>query len=78
MVSNNATCDGSLSSTDFQIAAKAFAEKLGFAAHGVSNGYLLVQNVFFKVQSSLKEEHGECSSNDYEEPSDNATLVCMF
>ncbi|KAJ0719857.1 hypothetical protein HanLR1_Chr08g0286451 [Helianthus annuus] len=94
MVSNNATCDGSLSSTDFQIVANAFAEKwkkfnsdfpewlwidcsnrLGFAAHGVSNGYLSVQNVFFKVQSSLKEEHGECSSNDYEEPFDNATLV---
>ncbi|KAJ0944846.1 hypothetical protein HanPSC8_Chr03g0121311 [Helianthus annuus] len=73
MVSNNATCDSSLLSTDFQIAAKAFAEKwkkfnsdfpewlwidcsnrLGFATHGVSDGYLSVQNVFFKVQSSLK------------------------
>ncbi|KAM0044535.1 hypothetical protein Hdeb2414_s0010g00354481 [Helianthus debilis subsp. tardiflorus] len=92
MVSNNATCDGSLSSTDFQIAANAFAEKwknfnsdfpewvwidcsnrLGFAAHGISDGYLSVQNVLF--QRSLKEEHGECCSNDYEEPFDNATLV---
>ncbi|KAF5815573.1 hypothetical protein HanXRQr2_Chr03g0124571 [Helianthus annuus] len=23
----------------------------------------------------MQEEHGECSSNDYEEPVDNATLV---
>ncbi|KAI7738445.1 hypothetical protein M8C21_010276 [Ambrosia artemisiifolia] len=93
MISNNATCDGRLSSSDFQIAANAFAEKwkkfnsdfpewlwidcsnrlLEFAAHGVSEGYLSLQNVL--IHRSVKEEHGECSSNDYEEPFDDATLV---
>ncbi|KAL8243477.1 hypothetical protein R6Q59_009735 [Mikania micrantha] len=92
MFSNKAVCNGSISLTDFQIAANAFAEKwkkfnsgfpkwfwidcpnrLGFAAHGASDGYLSVQNVFF--QRSLKEEHDECSSSDYEELIDNATLV---
>ncbi|KAK1412692.1 hypothetical protein QVD17_34137 [Tagetes erecta] len=91
MISNTATCDGSLTSSDFHMAANAFADKwkkfnsdfpewlwidcsnrLGFAAHGVSDGYLSVQKVFF--QTSLKEEHGECSSNDCEEPFDDATL----
>ncbi|KAL8261947.1 hypothetical protein R6Q59_026001 [Mikania micrantha] len=92
MVSNKATCNGSISLTDFQIAANAFAKKwqkfnsgfpewfwidcsnrLGFAAHGASDGYLSVQNVFF--QRSFKEEQDECSSSDYEELIDNATLV---
>ncbi|KAI3806201.1 hypothetical protein L1987_22098 [Smallanthus sonchifolius] len=95
MVSIKATCDGSLSSINFQIAAITFAEKwkkfnsdlpewlwidcsnrLGFAAHGVRDGYLSVQNVFFQIQRSLKEDYGECSSlNDYEEPFDIATLT---
>ncbi|XP_076881085.1 ubiquitin-like-conjugating enzyme ATG10 [Bidens hawaiensis] len=47
----------------------------GFAAHGVTEGYLSLQNLFFKSQNPLKEEHCECSSVDYEEPVDDATLV---
>lgn len=92
MASNQATCDGSLSSTEFQGAANAFAEnwkkfnsafpewswidcsnRLGFAAHGVTDGYLSLQNVFFR--GSIEEEHEEGIANNNEEPFDNATLV---
>ncbi|XP_024981490.1 ubiquitin-like-conjugating enzyme ATG10 isoform X2 [Cynara cardunculus var. scolymus] len=91
MASNQATCDGSLSLIDFQIAANDFAEKwkkfnsaypewlwidcsnrLGFAAHGVIDGYLSLQNVF--IRRSLEEERDEGGCNDDEEPFDNATL----
>ncbi|KVH94181.1 hypothetical protein Ccrd_003757 [Cynara cardunculus var. scolymus] len=94
MASNQATCDGSLSLIDFQIAANDFAEKwkkfnsaypewlwidcsnrLGFAAHGVIDGYLSLQNVF--IRRSLEEERDEGGCNDDEEPFDNATLVCI-
>lgn len=92
MASDQATCNGSLSSSDFRIAANAFAERwkkfnyafpewlwidcsnrLGFAAHGVTYGYLSLQNVF--IRRSLEEEHDEGSCNDNQEPFDNATMV---
>ncbi|CAH1447095.1 unnamed protein product [Lactuca virosa] len=92
MASDQATCDGSLSSTDFQNAANAFAQKwnkfnsgfpewswidcsnrLGFATHGVTEGYLSLQKVIFP--RSMEEEHDKGSSNDQEEPFDTATLV---
>ncbi|PWA71944.1 autophagocytosis-associated family protein [Artemisia annua] len=93
MGSGKATCDGSLLSSDFQIAANAFAEKwkkynsgfpewswidcsdrLGFSAHKNNDGYLSLQNVV--LQRDLKEKlDDEGSSNDHEEPLDNATLV---
>ncbi|PWA34762.1 autophagocytosis-associated family protein [Artemisia annua] len=93
MGSGKATCDGSLSSSEFLIAANAFAEKwkkfnsgfpewswidssdrLGFSAHKHNDGYLSLQNVV--LQRDLKEKlDDEGSSNDHEEPLDNATLV---
>ncbi|KAL4558493.1 hypothetical protein LXL04_036694 [Taraxacum kok-saghyz] len=92
MASDQPICDGSLSSTDFQNAANAFAEKwkkfnsglpewtwidcsnrLGFAAHGISDGYLSLQNTF--IPRSVKEDHDEVNSNDNQEHFDSATLV---
>ncbi|GJV74976.1 ubiquitin-like-conjugating enzyme ATG10 isoform X1 [Tanacetum coccineum] len=93
MGSGKATCDGSLSPSEFQIAANAFAEKwkkynsgfpkwlwvdcsnrLGFAARKVNDGYLSLQDVV--LQRDLEEKlDDEGSSNDHEEPLDNATLV---
>ncbi|XP_071717225.1 ubiquitin-like-conjugating enzyme ATG10 [Rutidosis leptorrhynchoides] len=90
MVFDKETCSGSLSSSDFRIAANAFAEKwnkfnsgfpdwlwidcsnrLGFVAR--SDGYLSIQNVI--LQTPFKEERDEGTSDDIEEPFDDATLV---
>ncbi|XP_042754044.1 ubiquitin-like-conjugating enzyme ATG10 isoform X1 [Lactuca sativa] len=90
MASDQATLDGSLSSTDFQNSANAFAQKWNEFNSGFPEwswidcssrlGFHRVTEGYLSLQHvffprSIEEEHDEGNSNDHQEPFDTATLV---